>query len=250
LFTEQKETKSRTSIFKAWLPYAIVALLLLVSRLLSPLKSLLSSIKLEWLNIFDTALHTSFQPLYLPGFLFLVTCIITVFIQNIPKKSVKKAVKRTFQNLLGPALTLGFAVPMVKVFINSGVTGGLDKMPIILASGSAAVAGKVWVAFAAVIGALGAFIAGSNTFSNMMFSLFQFATGIKTGVVPGVIVALQAVGGAAGNMICVHNVVAASAVVGLLGKEGLIIRRTVIPMIFYLVMAAIIGFLLMQIYPL
>jgi len=31
------------------------------------------------------------------------------------------------------------------------------------------------------------------------------------------------VGGAAGNMICIHNVVAASAVVGLLGKEGLLI---------------------------
>jgi lactate permease len=47
-------------------------------------------------------------------------------------------------------------------------------------------------------------------------------------------------------MICVHNVVAASAVVGLLGKEGLLIRKTLIPMTYYLIVAALIGLLLLQ----
>jgi len=76
----------------------------------------------------------------------------------------------------------------------------------------------------------------------------QFATALKIGAVPGVVIALQAVGGAAGNMICVHNVVAASAVVGLLGREGLLIRKTIIPMIYYLAVAAIIGMIMLQIF--
>jgi len=42
-------------------------------------------------------------------------------------------------------------------------------------------------------------------------------------------VALQAVGAAAGNMIAIHNVVAASATVGLLGREGTTIRKTCCP---------------------
>jgi len=172
----------------------------------------------------------------------------TILIQKMSKKQVKKAANRSFIMLLGPAIALGFAVPMVKVFINSGVSGGLDKMPVVLASAAAVLLGKGWTAFAAVIGAMGAFVAGSNTFSNMMFSLFQFVTALKIGAVPGVIVALQAVGGAAGNMICVHNVVAASAVVGLLGREGLIIRKTLIPMTYYLIVAAIIGIIIMQIF--
>ena len=67
----------------------------------------------------------------------------------------------------------------------------------------------------------------------MMFSLFQFDMGERIAVDPTWIVALQAVGGAAGNMICVHNVVAASAVVGLLGKEGAVIRMTVVPFVYY-----------------
>ncbi len=242
----ERSGQPKMSILRAWLPYALVAILLLLSRLLSPLKKILASVSFEWNDIFGTSIDTSFQVLYLPGFLFLVVVLATLFIQKISLKQAGQAVQQSFRTLLGPTIALGFAVPMVKVFINSSVSDGLDKMPVVLASAAAALIGKGWTAFAAVIGAMGAFIAGSNTFSNMMFSLFQFATALKTGAVPGVIVALQAVGGAAGNMICVHNVVAASAVVGLLGREGLLIRKTLIPMIYYLLMAAIIGMVMLQ----
>ena len=54
-------------------------------------------------------------------------------------------------------------------------------------------------------------------------------------------VALQAVGAAAGNMIAIHNVVAASATVGLLDQEGETLRKTVIPTIYYCVVVGIIG---------
>ncbi len=244
----KKEDSSHFPILRAWLPYALVAVLLLITRLLPPLKNALASVSIKWTNIFKTSISTSFQPLYLPGFLFLIVVVMTVFIQKISLNNAKKAVTRSLRTLLGPAIALGFAVPMVKVFINSGVSGGLDKMPVILASAAAALLGKGWTALAPVIGAMGAFIAGSNTFSNMMFSLFQFTTALKIEAIPGVIVALQAVGGAAGNMICVHNVVAASAVVGLQGREGLLIRKTLIPMTYYLIVSAAIGFVLLQIF--
>ena len=110
-------------------------------------------------------------------------------------------------------------------------------MPIELANGAAALAGEFWPFLATFIGGLGAFIAGSNTVSNMMFSSFQFNVGSQIGVDSTWIVALQAVGGAAGNMICVHNVVAASAVVGLLGKEGIVIRKTLFPFAYYALLA-------------
>jgi lactate permease len=64
---------------------------------------------------------------------------------------------------------------------------------------------------------------------------------MRIGVDPTWIVALQAVGGAAGNMVCVHNVVAASAVVGLLGREGLILRKTLIPFAYYAALTGVLG---------
>jgi lactate permease len=76
-----------------------------------------------------------------------------------------------------------------------------------------------------------------------MFSLFQFATAQQIQIDPLTVVAAQAVGGAAGNMITVHNVVAASATVGLLGREGALIRLTLIPMTYYCLMAGTLAFL-------
>ena len=60
-----------------------------------------------------------------------------------------------------------------------------------------------------------------------------------------IIVAAQGVGGAMGNMICIHNIVAACAVLGLIGKEGDILRRTVIPFILYGIAVGIVAFILM-----
>jgi lactate permease len=144
-----------------------------------------------------------------------------------------------------PALLL--AVPMVQVFINSA-SDTLASMPIVLAEGVSAAVGEAWPMFAPLIGSMGAFVAGSNTVSNMMFSLFQFSTAEQIGLGAagaGTVVALQAIGGAAGNMICVHNVVAASATVGLVNREGAIIRMTLIPMTYYIIQGGLIGFALL-----
>jgi lactate permease len=75
-----------------------------------------------------------------------------------------------------------------------------------------------------------------------MFSLFQFNVGTRIGVSPDWIVALQAIGGAAGNTICVHNVVAASAVVGLIGKEGAVIRKTLWVFAYYAFVPGCLGY--------
>jgi lactate permease len=119
-------------------------------------------------------------------------------------------------------------------------------MPIALADGVAGLVGGAWPLFAPFIGGIGAAVAGSNTVSNMMFSLFQFDMGQRIAVDPMWVVALQAVGGAAGNMICVHNVVAASAVVGLLGKEGTVLRLTLLPFVYYALLPGSIGYFILS----
>ncbi len=95
--------------------------------------------------------------------------------------------------------------------------------------------------FAPSVGALGAFIAGSNTISNLMFSLFQKTVAESMLISGAFVVVLQAVGAAAGNMIAIHNAVAASATVGLLGQEGTTLRKTIIPTIYYLTVVGILG---------
>jgi len=103
--------------------------------------------------------------------------------------------------------------------------------------------GRVWPFFAPAVGALGAFIAGSNTVSNLMLSLFQHGVAMQLAISGAMVVALQAVGAAAGNMIAIHNVVAASATVGLLGQEGSTLRKTILPTLYYLLVVGTLGML-------
>lgn len=55
------------------------------------------------------------------------------------------------------------------------------------------------------------------------------------------VIALQALGAAAGNMIAIHNVVAASATVGLLGQEGPTLRHALLPTLYYLLVVGLTG---------
>ncbi len=236
-------------LFKAWLPYLCVGLLLVVTRLVPALKSWLLSVEVTLPNLFKTEISASFQPLYLPGTVFVVVSLITFMLHKMDLTAYGMAWKKSLKTMIAASAALVFTVPMVQVFIESGGgSAGYEKMPIALADGVAELVGGAWPIFSTFIGGLGAFVAGSNTVSNMMFSLFQFGVGERIGVDPGWIVALQAVGGAAGNMICVHNVVAASAVAGLVGKEGLVIRKTLIPFVYYALFPGSIGYAIVS-YP-
>lgn len=237
---------SGAHLFKAWSPYLIVACLLVLTRTIQPIKSLITSdaMTLGWANIFGSGISTKSQPLYLPGFIFLVTVVLCYGIFKMKGSQIKQSLSESGATLLGAASALVFAVPMVQVFINSK-SESLSQMPIVLADGISALFGSLWPLVAPTVGGIGAFIAGSNTISNMLFSFFQFSMAQKIGVAEYVVVALQAVGGAAGNMICVHNVVFASATVGLLGREGSVIRKTLLPMMGYALFAGGVGLVML-----
>ncbi|MBD1380469.1 L-lactate permease [Metabacillus arenae] len=232
------------SMVRAWTPYILVGVLLVLSRLKTlPIMGWLQSWNVAIPNMFGSEITASFQPLYLPGTIFIVVSMITYFIHGMNGSVYKTAWSQSVKTTVAASTALVFTVPMVQVFINSGGgAAGFEQMPIELANGAAALAGEYWPFFATFIGGIGAFIAGSNTVSNMMFSLFQYDVGSQIGVNPTWIVALQAVGGAAGNMICVHNVVAASAVVGIVGKEGIVIRKTLLPFVYYALLSGAVGY--------
>jgi len=234
----------KVSPFAAWAPYLVVAALLVLTRLDAlPFKSFLQGMSVTVRQLFGTHITVSVAPFFLPGTIFLAAVLFTYFFHRMHHREIARALQKSGRAALQASVALIFTVPMVQVFINSSGGGaGYASMPIALADGVAALAGEAWPLFATFIGGLGAFVAGSNTVSNMMFSSFQFGVGERIGVDPTWIVALQAVGGAAGNMICVHNVVAASAVVGMLGREGVVIRRTFFPFVYYALFTAAIGY--------
>ncbi|MGF1736300.1 L-lactate permease [Photobacterium satsumensis] len=241
-----KATDKPMNLVMAWAPYVLLAVVLVASRVSADFKALLVSVSLSFSNILgETGISASIQPLYLPGGILVFVAIVAVLMQSRKLSPLSEAFKESSKTLIGAGFVLVFTIPMVRIFINSGVNAAdLASMPVTTANFVSDLVGDFFPALSATIGALGAFIAGSNTVSNMMFSQFQFEVAQTLTVSSAAIVALQAVGAAAGNMIAIHNVVAASATVGLLGREGATLRKTVIPTFYYLVMSGIIGLIL------
>jgi lactate permease len=235
--------KAPMSTFKGWVPYVLLALFLVASRTIEPLRAALTSVNLNWANIFGEAgVSGGVQPLYLPGGIILAVVFITYFLHKMNPRQMSAAVSESTKTIFGAGFVLIFTVPMVRILINSGVNGAdLVSMPVMMAQAVANGVGGIYPFFAPAVGAMGAFIAGSNTVSNLMLAEFQFSIAETLGLSTAMMVALQAVGAAAGNMIAIHNVVAASATVGLLGREGTTIRKTIIPTIYYLVFTGVIA---------
>ena len=233
----------KISLPMAWTPYVLVALILVASRVFPALKSALLSLSFGWQNILgETGVSGSIQPLYLPGGILLFVCVLTLFLHRMKFSQLAEAAGSAGKTLLGAGFVLIFTIPMVRILINSGINSAdLVSMPVAMADFVAVTFGSIYPFLAPTVGGLGAFIAGSNTVSNMMLSQFQLEVANALSVSGAVMLALQAMGAAAGNMVAIHNIVAASATVGLLGQEGKTIRMTIIPTTFYLLATGILG---------
>lgn len=229
------------SSLRAWIPYVLVGLLLVITRVFPEVTAALKGVALTFTGILgETGINASLDPLYLPGGVLVAVVLATFFIHRMRPSELGRAARESGGVLLSAGFVLLFTVPMVRILINSGINdGGLPSMPVALAHFVADSVGGIYPLFAPAIGALGAFLAGSNTVSNMMFSQFQFGVANSLGLSTVLVIAAQAVGAAAGNMIAIHNVVAASATVGMLGREGLTLRKTAGPTLYYVTLAGI-----------
>ena len=228
------------SLGMAWTPYILTAALLVVTRVWDPLQTFLTSnLVIVWNDIFGTGIGGEFRTLYLPGAIFVLVSISTYALHGMDSEEITASWRETGRNILPAVIALWFAVATVQIMINSGEAGTLDSMLVVLSDLTANIAGVAYPFFASLVGAFGAFIAGSNTVSDILFGTFQFNAAQNLGVPTQIVVGAQAVGGAIGNLIAIHNVVAALAVVGLVGEEGRVIRLELIPLAYYAAAAGV-----------
>ena len=66
---------------------------------------------------------------------------------------------------------------------------------------------------------------------------------LDTGLSATLVLALQSVGGAMGNMVCINNIVAVCSVLDVHNQEGAIIKKTFVPMFIYGIITAIVAVL-------
>ena len=233
----------------AWVPYVLIGFILVATRLnWFGLKNLLTSeaLTVHIRNILGVEGVTwNWNWGWSPGICpFILVCIVTFFIHKMPKEKIKESVGDTCKQLVGSVIAIGFGVSMVYVYRNTGMNAALtdESMLYSIAEALAVLFRGAYILIAPLIGVLGAFMSGSNTVSNILFAGLQFQTASIVKMSPVLIVALQNIGGAAGNMICVNNVVSVCSTTGTLGNEGKIIKTNAVPcLVFCLISICVLG---------
>ncbi|MBF8296124.1 MAG: lactate permease [Bacteroidetes bacterium] len=245
---DESEAEPGIPLWKAWSPYALVGLLLVVTRIDAlPLKAFLKSIPITMNDLFDTDLKTKLEPAYNPGiFPFMFVGLLCAPLFRMKSSSITKAWRESVTRIKTPAIALLFTVPMVEVMQAGHSPQGWESMPIVVAQYISQSVQGAWPLTAPFVGAFGAFIAGSNTVSNMLFGLFQYSVAEKLRISHIIILSLQNVGGSFGVLVCVFKIIAASATVGLSGVEGLIIRRNIVPLVIYGFVVGVTGMVLVN----
>jgi lactate permease len=101
----------------------------------------------------------------------------------------------------------------------------------------------IYPLFAPFIGALGAFMTGSNTNSNVVFGALQQETATLLGLSIPVILAGQTAGASLGSVLAPAKIIVGCSTVGLSGQEGPVIRRMLLLGLIPVVFVAIVTFI-------
>jgi lactate permease len=241
----QIETAERPVIplWKAWLPYGLIALILVITRVPElGVRQFLTGMEINVTDILSVeGLTYSMRPAYIPGIIpFALMAVIIQAVTRLTWREARSIWGNTGRQLSGATIALLFGVALVQVMLKTEANPqGLSSMMKMMAEAVAAASGKIYVFISPLVGVLGSFMTGSNTVSNILFSSFQYDTAMILGLPAVYIVVLQVVGGAIGNMVCVNNIVAVSATVGLEGVEGRLIRSNIGPCLLYSILAAV-----------
>ena len=242
--TANNDDAPKMSLFKAWLPYLLISLWLVFTRIPQlEIKPIIQSFSVGLNNFMGIAnADWSFKFVNNPGTVpFIPVVIVAMVIYGLNAQQISAIVKKSFKQCAGAFIALLFGFALVCIYRYSDAnSAGLDSMLFTMANAMANLAGENYFYVAPVIGSIGAFMFGSNTVSNVMFAPLQFETARILDLSTLLIVALQNQGGALGNMICINNIVAVCATTGISGVEGKIIRTNFIPWLcFYVILIVV-----------
>lgn len=226
LYTEEeKETKSKDSLFKSFFPYILLVTFLILGKFTIGTKGI----------FFNLGYPAEFK-IFNPGLIFILTGILTSLIY---KSKVKNSAKSAIKRSLRPLLILVIILATVQIMVNVG--SNTSGLPSAMQSISLASETRFLPMITPFIGAFGAFLTGSVTSSNIMMGNIINNASMSMGFNVDFFLALLAVGAGVGNMLALTNILTAEAVVGLKNSEAKIVKSLILPSLIMLLLLALVG---------
>lgn len=169
--------------------------------------------------------------------------LLGAFTLGVKKEDWSKICGMTARNVLPVLVTMG-SLLVLAYLMQSSTTGMMS----LIAGDIAAIAGMFYPAAAVFIGSMGSFVTGTGLGSNIMFAGMHTEASLALGINPVTVFAGQNAGASLGNLICPNNTVAACATVGQVGKESLVMKKTLaawaVLVVIYMVLSMLYTFVL------
>jgi lactate permease len=162
----------------------------------------------------------TFQLATSAGTILFISAILGGFIQGASVKLLCAVFIKTVKQIRKTIATVISIVALAKIMGYSSMVGSI-------ANTLAALIGRFFPVIAPLIGALGTFITGSDTSSNVLFGNLQKQTALNLGMNPEWLSAANATGAVAGKMISPQSIAIACSATDLTGKEGKILGTTI-----------------------
>jgi lactate permease len=223
--TGSKETGPAAGpMVRAALPYLILLALILLTRLVAPIREALQAVEIAW--SLPGGFQGRMEPLYHPGSLLFASFVIGGMLQGRTLAELASAMAAAARRLGLVALALAAMRGLSRILVHSGMIATL--------AGTAAASGAFWPFLSPFIGVLGTFVTGSATSSNILFSEFQDAAATARPLPGPGPQGAHNFGAASANTTPPPNITAGAATVGLAGaREGEIMRAVILLCMLY-----------------
>lgn len=225
----------------ALLPYIVLTAAAVIGLVIPPVEEALSALEVGFpfegvTTGYDVvreaeAPYSPFSPLTHPGTFLLIASMVGWIVYRArgyydewEQRSGERGIwPGVVEDAVPASVAISAFLVMSRVMDHSGQTT-------VLAEGLAEVAPPLVYAFMANwIGVLGAFMTSSNTASNVLLApLQQTVADLEEALTEPAIIGAQSTGGAIGNAIAPANVVLGTGTAGIIGREGEVLRKTLV----------------------
>lgn len=232
--------------FRAWSVYLLILVFILVGgALCPPVNNFLKSHLVTVLPLPIIGSSFKFSWLSNAGLMLFLGSVIGGLIQGLSVKQLMVVMSRTILNLRFTAITIISLISLASIMNYSGMIAAI-------AAGLVAISGSFYPFFAPLIGAIGTFVTGSDTSSNILFGKLQANVAGQlgmsgttsvcgfTGTEADWLAASNTVGATGGKMISPQSIAIATAACDMKGADDAILRKAIPYAVGYIIICGII----------
>ena len=234
--SEQGEDKpiDKQQALVAVTPFLLIFVLLLVtSKLVPPVNGALAQFATKvQISTAPTAGMTSFSWINTPGVWIFLAAVIGGFVQKASPKLMLDTLVATLKQMVKTVITIMSVMAVAKIMTYSGMIADMAAFFV-------AIAGRFYPFVAPVIAALGAFITGSGTSTEVLLGGLQTTVAGQIGASPFWLAAANSTGAGIGKILSPQCIATAAAAIGLVGQDGKLLNGIIKWALFELVIASL-----------